>query len=109
MDENLSVQWSDFQSNISANFRGLRTESDFTDVTLVCKDQEFQAHKLILSASSTFFKTMLQRTTKQADPIIFMRGVEGKDLEAVVDFIYFGEAKVLQVILSEYLYVKNLS
>ena len=109
MDENLSVQWSDFQSNISANFRGLRTESDFTDVTLVCKDREFQAHKLILSASSTFFKTMLQRTTKQSDPIIFMRGVEGKDLEALVDFIYFGEAKVLQVILSEYLYVKNLS
>ena len=87
----------------------MRTGSEFTDVTLVCQDQEFQAHKLILSASSTFFKTMLQRTTKQTDPIIFMRGVESKDLEAVVDFIYFGEAKVLQVILSEYLYVKNLS
>ena len=104
MEEKLSVQWADFKNNISASFGELRTENDFADVTLACEDRNFEVHKLILSASSPFFKALLKRASKQPHhPMIYMRGVQAKDLEALVDFIYLGEANILQENLGSFL------
>ena len=104
MEEKLSVQWADFKNNISASFGELRTENDFADVTLACEDHDFEVHKLILSASSPFFKALLKRASKQPHhPMIYMRGVQAKDLEALVDFIYLGEANILQENLGSFL------
>ena len=103
MEEKLSVQWADFQNNISASFGELRTGNDFADVTLACEDRDFEVHKLILSASSPFFKALLKRANKQPHPMIYMRGMQAKDLEALVDFIYLGEAKILQANLESFL------
>ena len=104
MEEKLSVQWADFEKNISASFGELRTDNDFADVTLACEDRDFEVHKLILSASSPFFKALLKRaTSKQPHPMIYMRGVKAKDLEALVDFIYFGKAEILQANLESFL------
>ena len=105
MEEKLSVQWADFQNNISTCFGELRRGNDFADVTLACEDRDFEVHKLILSASSPFFKALLQRGNKQAHPMIYMRGVQAKDLEALVDFIYLGEAKIQQENLESFLAV----
>ena len=105
MEEKLSVQWADFQNNISTCFGELRTGNDFADVTLACEDRDFEVHKLILSASSPFFKALLKRANKQAHPMVYMRGVQAKDLEALVDFIYLGEANILQANLESFLAV----
>ena len=65
---------------------------DFADVTLVCEeDTHIEAHKILLSACSPFFRTVLKKN-KHAHPMIYMRGVKTKDLSAIVDFIYLGEA-----------------
>ena len=115
MDEKLSVQWEDFQNNISASFEELRAGNDFADVTLACEDQDFEVHKLVLSASSPVLKALLQRTKKQTQPMIYMRGMLAKDLEALMDFIYLGEAKIFQanlptfLAIAEELQVKELS
>ena len=103
MEEKLSLQWDDFENNISASFGELRTDNDFADVTLACEDRDFEVHKLILSASSPFFKALLKRTTKQPHPMIYMKGVQAKDLEALVDFIYLGEANILEANLGSFL------
>ena len=105
MEEKLSVQWADFQNNISTSFGELRRGNDFADVTLACEDRDFEVHKLILSASSPFFKALLQRGNKQAHPMIYMRGIQAKDLEALVDFIYLGEVSILQENLESFLAV----
>ena len=97
------MQWDDFENNISASLGELRTDNDFSDVTLACEDRDFEVHKLILSASSPFFKALLKRTTKQPHPMIYMRGVQAKDLEALVDFMYLGEANILQKNLESFL------
>ena len=99
----MSVQWDDFENNISASLGELRTDNDFSDVTLACEDRDFEVHKLILSASSPFFKALLKRTSKQPHPMIYMRGVQAKDLEALVDFMYLGEANILQKNLESFL------
>ena len=59
--EKFSLKWNDFEANASKSFRNLRKEEHFYDVTLVSDDQQFvSAHKLILSASSEFFKNILK-------------------------------------------------
>ena len=57
------IKWNNFQSKFLANFQELRNEDDFYDVTLYCDDLHFiEAHKLILSSSSPYFKTILRRS-----------------------------------------------
>ena len=73
------------------------------DVTLVCEeDQEIEAHKIILTACSPIFSKILKRS-KHSHPIIYMRGLKAKELFAVVDFIYHGEANIYQEDLDEFL------
>ena len=46
----LCLQWNDFQENITTAFGELKSDKDFTDVTLVSEDgQQIEAHKLALS------------------------------------------------------------
>ena len=75
--EKLCLQWNDFKQNISASLGDLRGDEDFTDVTLVCEDgQQVEAHKVILVASSPFFKELL-RKNKHSHPLVYMRGLRG--------------------------------
>merc|ERR1712111_51834 len=107
--ENFCLRWNDFESNVSGAFRDLRQEADFFDVTLGCPDgKSLQAHKVILSACSSTFKTMLrdtQRNTNSHHPYIFLRGVSFPDLSAVLDFMYRGEVNVAQEDLNSFLAV----
>ena len=57
--------------------------------------QQIPAHKVILSASSPFFRDKLKHN-KNPHPLIYMRGIKAKDLVAVVDFIYHGEVNNYQ-------------
>ena len=68
--------------------------SDFTDVTLACKDLQFEAHRLILSTCSPFLKQPLKKFKKQEQPLVNMGEVKSSNLEAVLDFIYQGETNV---------------
>ena len=72
MEEKLSLKWHDFQENIRSSFKQLKSDNDFADVTLACEDGDFQAHKLILSTSSLFFRRVLKRTDKNIHLMIFM-------------------------------------
>ena len=61
MSEKYCLKWNDFQSNVANSFRRLRSEEDFHDVTLVSDDRHtVSAHKIILSASSEYFKAILK-------------------------------------------------
>ena len=101
--EKFCLKWNDFQDNIASSFRGLREDFDFADVTLVCEeDLQIEAHKVILSACSPFFSTVLKRN-KHSHPLIYMRGLKSKDLAAIVDFIYNGEANIFQEDLDSFL------
>ena len=81
--EKLCLQWNDFKENISCSFGELREDKDFTNVTLACEDgKQVEAHKVILAASSPFFKDILKRN-KHPHPLIFMRGLKSQDLVAI--------------------------
>ena len=101
--EKLCLQWNDFKENATSSFANLREDKDLTDVTLASEDgRQVEAHKVILAASSSFFETILKKN-KHSHPLIFMRGMKTIDLVALVDFLYFGEAKVFQENLDSFL------
>ena len=96
MAEKLCLQWNDFKENTVSALGRLREDNDFADVTLACEDgQQMEAHKVILSASSPFFQSLLKRN-KHPHPLIYMRGVNSEELVAIVDFLYRGEANVIK-------------
>ena len=103
MPETFCLQWNDFKENIFAAFGDLRNDRELSDVTLACEDgRQVEAHKIILASSSPFFMELLKKN-KHPHPLIFMRGLKSKDLEAVVDFLYHGETNVLQEDLDSFL------
>ena len=103
MSEQLCLQWNDFKENVNSAFGRLREDQEFVDVTLVCEDgQHLKAHKVILAASSPFFQRILKRN-KHSHPMIYMRGMKPDNLTAVVDFLYYGQAKVYQENLDGFL------
>ena len=113
--EKLRLQWNDFKENISSVFRELRKDKDFTDVTLACEDgQQIEAHKVVLATSSPFFRELLKKSN-HPHPLIYMRGLRSENLVALIDFLYFGETKVLQehfdtfIALTEELRLKGLT
>ena len=103
MAEKLILQWNEFQDNVNNAFGHLRDNSDFVDVTLACEDgRDIEAHKVILAASSPFFQRILKKN-KHSHPMIYMRGMKSDNLTAVVDFLYYGQAKVYQENLDGFL------
>ena len=101
--EKFCLKWNDFQQNVLSSYQDLRKGGNFTDVTLVCDgDQQIEAHRIILGASSQFFNNVLTNN-KHSHPMIYMRGLKAKDLAVIMDFIYDGEASIYQEDLDGFL------
>jgi len=102
--EHFCLRWNDFESNISQAFREIRDEKDFFDVTLACEDEQVQAHKVILSACSPFFRTILRRN-RHDHPLLYLKGVKYAEIISILNFMYHGEVNVAQDELNSFLAV----
>ena len=103
--EKFCLKWNDFQSTVSRSFGLLRKEEDFFDVTLVSDDDsQLHAHKLVLSACSSFFKTILKKHT-HSHPLIYLNGINCSNLGFILDYIYHGEVQIYQEELDNFLNV----
>jgi len=89
------LTWKDFNMIFNKEFEELRKSEDFFDVTLACEENQVNAHKLVLSAASDFFKNILKKN-KHDHPLIYLTGVKFSDLQAILDFIYTGETEVAE-------------
>ena len=55
-----ALTWDEFQPTMAGRFKSLLQSSEFSDVTLVAKDNtRLEAHKVILGSGSRFFKEIL--------------------------------------------------
>ena len=97
------LEWQTFQTHSVSLNRELYKDVNFTDVTLMTDDLvQVPAHKVILSAASTVLKELCLAGTRGAQQILYLRGVKQVDLEAVLQFIYLGEAAVYEDRLKEF-------
>ena len=105
MSEKFSLKWNDFKSTVSQSFGILREEKDFFDVTLVSDDErQMPAHKLVLSACSDFFKSIL-RNNSHSHPLLYLSGIHSTNLSLILDYIYQGEVQIYQEHLDSFLEV----
>ncbi|KAH0953822.1 hypothetical protein HN011_011725 [Eciton burchellii] len=95
MSSQICLKWNSFLSNIATSFESLWEEEGLVDVTLASDGQCLTAHKVILSASSPFFKKVFQTNPCQ-HPVIILQDVHFSELEALLIFIYKGEVNIEQ-------------
>ena len=92
--ESFNFTWREFNENSCSTIRNLFEDKQFCDVTILSEDgEEMKLHRAILASSSAFFRNVLSRI-KQNDPLIFLKGIQIKELQAIVRFMYLGQTEV---------------
>ena len=101
--EKYCLKWDDFESNIRESFRKLREEERLFNVTLATDDgKQMQAHTMVLSAGSHFFSEIFLKSD-HTNMLIYLKGISSAGLEHDADFLYNGEAFVVQEELKMFL------
>lgn len=93
--QQINLKWKSFHSNIVTGFEELWESEGLVDVTLASDGQCLKAHKVILSASSPFFKEIFMRNPCQ-HPVIVLQDVHYTELISILTFVYKGEVNILQ-------------
>ena len=104
---NLKTSWITFSDHLRKTLFDLKNSNEFADVTLVCDDRrQFKAHKVILSACSSVFKSILNELP-QTNSAIFLSGVNHQVIESILEFVYLGETTFDQSRINEFISVST--
>ncbi|KAK9499327.1 hypothetical protein O3M35_002380 [Rhynocoris fuscipes] len=76
-------------------FIQLLERESLCDVTLVCEGKSLRAHRLVLSAFSELFESLLSNH-EDKEPVVILTGVKFDIMKALIQFMYQGEIKVQQ-------------
>ncbi|KAJ0177838.1 hypothetical protein K1T71_006711 [Dendrolimus kikuchii] len=102
MDQQFSLSWNNFHGNLTKGFAGLLGNGEFVDVTIAVEGHLLQAHKVILSICSPYFKKMFQLNPCQ-HPIVVLRDVTHKAMRDLLQFMYHGEVSVKREDLTSFI------
>lgn len=87
------LRWNNHQPNFISVFSTLLHNESLVDVTLAAEGRQLQAHKVVLSACSSYFQSLFTANPCQ-HPIVILKDVQYNDLKTMVDFMYYGEVNV---------------
>ncbi|PZC75252.1 hypothetical protein B5X24_HaOG206514 [Helicoverpa armigera] len=102
MDQQFSLSWNNFHGNLTKGFAGLLGNGEFVDVTIAVEGHLLQAHKVILSICSPYFKKMFQMNPCQ-HPIVVLKDVTHKAMKDLLQFMYHGEVSVKREDLTSFI------
>ena len=103
MSEKFSLKWNDYNSNWNKSLSKLRENNAFADVTLITDDKvKFSAHRILLTSCSNVFDFIL-KDSNQANPFLYLSGVNSTNLGFILDYIYKGEVNLYQEQLDSFL------
>ncbi len=107
-EESFSLSWNDFEFRLTRELDALRADDDavdLLDVTLATEDDlRLKAHRVVLAASSPYFRRLLRvHFSGVSRPVVFLKGVQGRHLDAILNFVYKGEVAVGQSDLNAFL------
>nr|CAI5867407.1 unnamed protein product [Callosobruchus analis] len=89
------LRWNNHQPNFISVFSSLLNSQSLVDVTLAAEGTHLQAHKVVLSACSSYFQSLFT-VNPCKHPIVILKDVKFADLKVMVDFMYHGEVNVSQ-------------
>ncbi|KAF2356093.1 BTB/POZ domain [Trinorchestia longiramus] len=101
-EQHYSLKWNDYSVKLVTAFQSLREEEDFVDVTVACDGRQYSAHRMVLSACSPYFRTMLKANPCK-HPIVILKDVGCAELERLLEFMYNGEVNIAQDQLAAFL------
>ena len=103
MSEKFNLKWNEYHSNWIGSLAKLRANNAFTDVTLISDDKvKFSSHRILLSSCSNVFDFIL-KDSNQANPLIYLSGVNSANHGFILDFIYNGDVNLYQEQLDSFL------
>ncbi|XP_047543653.1 protein bric-a-brac 2-like isoform X1 [Vanessa atalanta] len=95
MSQQYSLRWNNHQPNFISMFGTLLATKNLVDVTLAAEGQHLVAHKVVLSACSTYFHSLFVDNPSH-HPIVILKDVTFNNLCTMVDFMYYGEVNVTE-------------
>ena len=84
--DKVCLAWGTFSTHIKSMLSELMTSQMFADVTLITDDKKH------LKAHRNVFKHIFNIDVQNKHPIVYLKGIQKCELEAVLQFIYLGEA-----------------
>jgi len=108
-EKKFDVYWNSYTDHLREMLQQMRSSEELTDVTLICDDKkQIKAHKNILGASSSKFKTIVNELPI-ANSVIYLRGINYEEMEAILEYIYLGAVTIQENKIEEFLETaKNL-
>ena len=101
--ELLAVRDKDFFAHNVEFYKEILDRDDMADVTVACDDNHtVSAHRVILSASSLFFRSVIKKS-KHPHPYIYLKGVASSHLDSLMKYIYSGETEVRSEDFAEFM------
>ena len=90
------IDWDDFPDQTTSTLRDIYKNEKFSDVTLVSEDlREIKAHRIVITSCSSALRRILYKVDSP-NPVLYLRGINHKHLEAVLEFLYLGSVTVTQ-------------
>jgi N-acetylneuraminic acid mutarotase len=75
-----------------SKFSELRNQANLVDFTIHVGDKKLRVHKVILAASSDYFKAMFSHNLKELNEgEVFLKEIDADAVESIVDYIYTTE------------------
>lgn len=92
--EHYCLRWTNHGSHVLGVFAQLLRDESLVDVTLAAEGRSLRAHKMVLSACSSFFRTLFITHSDQRHPIVILKDTKFTELESLLQFMYKGEVSV---------------
>lgn len=110
------LRWHNHQTSLLSSLPLLLDQSHLTDVTLIAEGRNIKAHRVVLSACSTFFSELFRTLDGPSlYPVIVLPGASFPAVVALLTFMYSGEVNVYEeqistlLSLAETLGIKGLA
>ncbi|KAK3929229.1 Actin-binding protein IPP [Frankliniella fusca] len=86
-----------FPPNLLLNMNDLRDTRRFCDVEILCGGKRIQAHRVVLAASSPYFRAMFTvELIEKQQQCVEIHAIDPDILEALIHFIYTGKVRIGQ-------------
>ena len=87
------MKWNDHHNLFFVGAEELCEAEEYTDVILAAGEKFFPAHKLVLSICSPYFRSLFKRLGRDK-AVIFLKDVDPRHLDLLLQYMYKGEIKV---------------
>src|SRR5277367_3238359 len=100
--QTIQVKWNNHASHFTKKFEEMLQRNELLDVSLCCDGETIKAHRLVLSASSPYFRKVFAENPC-SHPVVIMRDFHYDEVVAIVEYMYRGDTYVSRERLREFL------